>query len=170
MEKFYRVTDASHIKAMFLEAEENKRIFFERLNAFSKQHGLENAGTLGKGLYLKDTQDNEDKFGRQLSTKATKDGYRKFKANSPIAKQWGNCIMDIESKPHDIPWAFAFRHIVGRHGYLAFEHKGEVYLRFAAYETDFEDPEGFEEIKGSEFNLVREAENALRDARRASCS
>lgn len=162
-EKFYKVTEKSHLYHHFWEYVENRKQVNELVKDFMKKHGIEAEGyaPLSDRLYIQPTKADVEKFDSVLN-KPVEQGLRTFKKNSTIGKDWVNTLAEKELKVLRKPFVpMYFRNAFGQTFSRLFEAGGTVYCSLKSEFGEWETPAGMEEIKASEFYRIIEeyAEN-----------
>ncbi|HEY8805698.1 MAG TPA: hypothetical protein VIM42_11455 [Clostridium sp.] len=112
-------------------------------------------------FYIVPTEKDLEKFGKILC-KPVDNGLMAFKKTSKINKAWVDLLEEKQIAPTHKPFIqFYFDRGYGKTRNRLFNIGDTVYCSFEG-EHDFSNPEGFEEIKGSEFFKIVEEENEKR--------
>ena len=147
--------------------------YFEWLNSlefnktkwkeFKKLTGIEsNSFVMSTDLYIIPTENDLIKFGRFLCKENFKDGLRKFKKTSNMQKDWErflNSQIKFINKPKILTDFMKIIVTSGKYSSRLFHYKEDVYCSIASDNTaivDCDIPQGYEEIKGSEFYKIIE--------------
>lgn len=158
MEKYFIVTEKSDLHKDYLDYRENSRLINEHYKEFAKENDIEAEEYCpsNKYLHIIPTEKDLERFDKVL-LKPTGQGLRSFKLNSKIAKNWAKSLTEkglkVLSKPY-IP--FYFRNGFGRSRTRIFNIGEAVYCSYEADRNNIECPEGFIEIKASEFYKIIE--------------
>ena len=142
--KFYQRC-ANYIK----EYEEVYEKAYQYLKKFAKEITKNEIGIVGENLYITDTKENKERFGKQLkNTPYAK--FLGFRKNSEIAKGWHG------EKPMKPMFIFDVLPIApGRFSERLFIFENKLYV-CCRCECDYETPQGFAEIKASEWYALCE--------------
>lgn len=160
MEKYYIVMPGSPIYKEYMDY----KVMSEKVNTafveFAKEQGFETHEYYqsAQRLYICPTEGDVDKIGKYFK----KDTPGLFKKNSPPAKAWVNkCQVFGLKSPSKPNLAFEFR-IFGRTSSRLFMVGDALYASFRA-DCNFENPDGFEEIKASDFfKVIEDYEESLK--------
>ncbi|WP_438435432.1 hypothetical protein [Gorillibacterium sp. sgz500922] len=163
MEKFFIVTEAAEIhKDYFAWKENNARVrdfvrsFFEEFGIKSQQYVA-----LTDSISIKAEEPDLTTHAKVLVQSPHYHDFRKFRANSKIGKEWLRRLKEsslpIHSKPRPSMYAKLWQ---GRFRERIFDHNGKLYCQLIA-DFSITSPEGWEEIKGSEFMAA--VEDATRE-------
>lgn len=169
-ERFFKVKKDNKIYNEYFEWWNNIEPTKEKWKEFKNMVGIESTCFVpSKELYIVPTENDLIKFGRFLCKEEFKDGLRKFKKTSTIQKDWEkfvNANIKLISKPNII---MDFLFCGGRITTRLFHYEKNVYcsVNHYEYEDNYKVPEGYEEIKASEFykiieKIEEEAENSGR--------
>lgn len=162
MEKFFIVTEASQLHKEYFEYKENRKTVHDFVNEFTNKYGIESAEYYPSNecLMIVPTKADIKKFGNMLK-KEVSNGLRPFKVNSSINKDWVNLLKErgltIKHRPM---LGLYFVEIYGKHSSRLFDINGILYCSFENSYDKLDTPEGFTEIKASEFyKIIEEYEN-----------
>ncbi|OUS73001.1 hypothetical protein B1748_23620 [Paenibacillus sp. MY03] len=156
MEKYYEVTSAHQMHTDYYKWLENRKATWELVRTFFEEQGIaaRDYAAENDALHIVPTDADAEKFGDSLKN-IFSDGLWKFKGNSKIHRAWKKFLKErkftIAGKPAPI---FYFRAGGGRYRSRLFDQNGKLYCSFdPAPETA---PEGFIEMKASEFHKIIE--------------
>ena len=149
MEKFFIVTEKSQLHKDYFEYEQNRKEINERVIKFFNLAGIEanEYYCSSNSLSIVPTAKDEEKFKGQFYAKSNSN-LKTFKATSGIGKAWANYIAGYKVLSRPLP-QFYFD-ILSKAQYRLFDIDNILYCSYAS-KYDFKTPQGFEEIKGSEF-------------------
>lgn len=161
MEKYYEVTEAHNLHGDYFRWIENSNVTNEIVKEFMAAHEIEARKyyAANDALYIVATDKDKENFKSSL-TKNHSNGLYKLKGNSKINKQW---LKLLKSKNHKIlqrPNVIFYMPLSqgGRFSSRLFDQDGRLYCSFdPAPETT---PEGFIEMKASEFFKIIEEDGA----------
>lgn len=158
-EKCFIVKKENHIYTDYFKWWNNQENLSNKWKQFKKLTGIESEVFVPRiELYIVPTENDLNKFEKMFIKKVFNDGLRKFKANSSIQKDWEKFIYNnkvLVSKP-DIIFDFIGKCISGRIRSRLFHYKDIVYCSLNGdFYSDYI-PEGYEEIKKSEFYKIIE--------------
>lgn len=158
MEKYFKVRKENHIYNDYFKWWNNLDNVKRRWEQFRKLEGIESTQFVPKQeLYIIPTEVDLINFGRFLYKDVFPGGLRKFKKTSSVQKDWERfCKNNLELI--DKPRLFYDFPTTGKTRTRLFHYKDEVYC---SIENEFIDenyivPEGYEEIKPSEFYKIVE--------------
>ncbi|HEX3038187.1 MAG TPA: hypothetical protein VHO94_04240 [Oscillospiraceae bacterium] len=158
-EKFYIVTDKSKLHKEYFEYRENFKAVTEVAQEFFKEHGIDPNTSYCPctcALYLIPSKEDKEKFASQLSKNCDNQGLYKVKETSKLGRAWVDTLsknhLSVLRKP--LP-QFYFRTLTGRGDYRLFDIDGTLYCSYQN-DNDFPNPDGFTEIKASEFFKIIE--------------
>lgn len=161
MEKYYIVTPSSPIHKEYMDYKAMSKKVNTAFAEFAKEQGFETHEYYqsAQRLYICPTEGDVNKFGKYFK----KDTPGLFKKNSPLTKAWvDKCkVLGLKS-PNKPNLAFEFR-VFGRTSSRLFMINNVLYASFRA-DCDFENLDGFKEIKASEFfKIIEEYEESLKN-------
>ena len=139
----------------------NRENLAERWKQFKKMVGIEaEVFVPNKTLYIVPTENDINNFGKLFCKEVFQKDLRKFKANSKIQKEWEKFIKTYEvlvERPN-IAFHFLGTYIwSGRITTKIFHYKDTVYCSASAEKFNEDKlPDGFKEIKKSEFYKIME--------------
>lgn len=156
MEKYYEVTEAHSLHGDYFKWRENEKETREVVEEFFKAHEIEAVeyAVDNRSIFIVPTEADIEKFGNTLSPNQGQ-GLYKFKGNSKVHNAWIKFLkfkaFSIIDRPRTI---FYIRANGGRYRSRLFDQNGKLYTSFdPAPETT---PEGFIEMKASEFHKIIE--------------
>jgi hypothetical protein len=156
MEKFFIVTEQSELHKNYFDYKENRNVLCDLYNEFATKYGIEanQYYPMSVGLAIIPTKGDIEKFDKILK-KEMGSGLREFKKNSEITKDWMQIIKTRNIKILHRPFVeFYFKHNYGKSSSRLFDIDGVVYCSFENSYSELDTPEGFTEIKASEFYKV----------------
>ena len=153
MEKYFVVNENHDFYKRCSQYIEKRNDIFNKAYAYMKQFDVEDreVGVSGRSIYVADTKENRDKFGNMLK-KDAKRGWLEFKKNSKIAKEW------THEKPYPPSFIFDVLSDCGRYSERMFIFENKLYIGFRL-DHDFETPDGYTEIKASQYHATVELIN-----------
>lgn len=159
MEKFFIVTDKSRLKKDYEDYLENSKKVNELAKEFMDAHGFEthHYGVRGDIFFIVPTREDKVNFSNQLYKDSQGNGLVGFKKNSKMGKAWIDLLEDKKITVQDKPsLPLYFSTFFGRSSSRLFKVKDIVYCSIDANTQKIDNPEGFEEIKASEFYKIIE--------------
>ena len=158
MEKYFKVRKENHIYNDYFKWWNNLDNVKRKWEQFRKLEGIEATQFVPKQeLYIVPTQVDLINFGRFLCKDIFPDGLKKFKKTSSVQKDWERfCKNNLELI--DKPILFYDFPVMGKTRTRLFHYKDEVYCSVdnENLNDSSEIPEGYEEIKASEFYKIVE--------------
>jgi hypothetical protein len=156
MEKFYIVTEKSDLRQRYLEYEKNLEEVNEVIKEFFEENSIKTDEyyCTSESLYIVPTNEDIELYEKMLKKPLDND-LREFKVKSKIATKWQEKlrgkILTVKQKPF-LPTYF---NSYGKSRSRLFQIGDTVYC---SYENgcEFKNPEGFQEIKASEFYKLTE--------------
>jgi len=151
-EKYFIVTNQSNLYSEYMEYKENRELMHNVAVTFLKENNIEanEFSYSQQSLYIIPTESDIENF-KSILSKPKEQNLRQFKKNSKIGKSWINLLNENNYKiKHKPILGFYFKNHTGKMRSRLFDINGIVYCSYAVYE-DIETPEGFIEIKASEF-------------------
>lgn len=153
MEKFYVLDKGTPLEKHYWEYRTFQTKLCEIYKEFSEKHGIHSKKfrTTADRLWIVPDEIDQTVFKEQFIT--SKPGL--FKKNSPNNKHWVKTCADngvSQVDPPDIGVAFGFH----KASYRLFHADENVYCTYECYEP-FDTPDGFTELKASEFYKIMEA-------------
>ena len=153
MERYFQVTGQSSLYNEYMEYKNNQQVVHSISKEFMNAQGIETnvyANQCDK-FYIVPTEKDLDKFGKSLC-KSIGEGLMAFKTNSKVGKAWVKTLEEKQFKIKNKPYVgFSFRNCMGKNRSRIFAIDSVVYCSFQN-EHDFDDvPDGFVELKASEF-------------------
>ena len=161
MERYFKMKKENEKYNEYFEWYNNLDNLKNKWEQFKKLTGIEAESFVPrKELYIVPTENDLNKFGRFFCKEVFNGGLRKFKANATVQKDWERFIASnkvIVHKP-DIAMDFILLGMYGqRIQSRLFHYKDEIYCSIDAnFPENYKIPEGYEEIKGSEFHKIME--------------
>lgn len=139
---------------------DNRGNLSNKWTQFKKIAGIESESFVPRReLYIVPTENDLNNFGKMFIKEEFNEGLRKFKANSSIQKMWENFIDNnvvLVSKPNFL-FDFIGSCISGRMQSRLFHYEDKVYASISGdFYKNFKIPNGYEEIKKSEFYQIIE--------------
>ena len=160
MEKYFTVTEESSLHKDWFAYKENREKVNELYKQFAEQVGIDSREyhLTDKVLYIVPTEKDTVNFSPFLCNPIN-DGLCKFKASSKIAKGWVKALKDAELKVIRRPMVILYLKSMGggRFRNRLFDHNGVLYCSIDPAGEGA--PEGFNEIKASEFYKIIEEIN-----------
>jgi len=161
MERYFEVTSQSDLFNEYMEYKNNLKVIDNISTEFMSAQGIETDTYANKSntFYIVPTEKDLEIFNKALY-KSIGEGLRAFKVNSKVGKAWVKTLeekhVEIKHKPFV---GFSFKNCMGKNRSRIFAIDSVVYCSFDN-EYDFEDtPDGFVEIKASEFWKIVEDYN-----------
>lgn len=161
MERYFKVKKDNVIYNQYFDWYNNLDNLRNRWKQFKNLVGIESDEFVPrKELYIIPTENDLNKFGRFFYKEIFSGNLRKFKSNTTIQKDWERFISNnkvIVEKPN-VAINFITNGLYSqRIQTRLFNYEDEVYCSVEAnFPNTYEIPEGFEEIKGSEFHKIME--------------
>jgi len=153
MERYFEVTKQSNLYNQYMEYKDNQEVMHNISKEFMDTQGIETNEYANQSdkFYIVPTEKDLDKFSKSLC-KSVGEGLMAFKTNSKVGKTWVKALEEKQVKIKYKPYVGrSFRNCMGKNRSRIFAIDSVVYCSFEN-EYDFEDtPEGFVEIKASEF-------------------
>lgn len=165
MEKYFIVTKDASLHDDYFAYKNNDRDISVIAKEFMEQYGIEakQYARSSGSFYISATQNDYEKF-KPMFKKDKINGLYEFKKNSEIGKAWIELLKSKDLKVLHKPFiAFEFSKFNGgKYSTRLFDIDGVVYLSFdCGYEVDT--PDGFKEIKASEFfKIIEDYEEKLK--------
>lgn len=158
MEKYFKVKKENHIYNDYFKWWNNLDNVKRKWEQFRKLEGIEATQFVPRQeLYIVPTEVDLINFGRFLCKDIFPGGLRKFKKTSSVQKDWERfCKNNLELI--DKPILFYDFPVMGKTKTKLFHYKDEVYCSIdnEYINENFKIPEGYEEIKASEFYKIVE--------------
>jgi len=153
MERYFEVTNQANLYNQYMEYKYNQELLCDISKEFMDSQGIETEEYANQGntFYIVPTENDLEAFCKSLCKPLVND-LRAFKSNSKIGKAWGKLLEGKQFKIINKPYVgFSFMNCLGKNRSRIFSIDEKVYCSFAN-EYNFEDtPEGFIELKTSEF-------------------
>ena len=161
MEKYYTVTEECSLHKDWFDYKENADQVNEVYKGFKDQVGVESKEyyVTDREVYIVPTEKDNEMFGSVLCTPIN--GLRKFRTTSKVGKVWVKALKDagLEVKRRPMPIIYFRSFGGGSYKTRLFEQDGKLFCSIDP--ADGKEPEGFVEIKASEFfKIIEESENA----------
>lgn len=158
MEKFYIISNDSKVGSDYWRYVESEKRILKTFDEFAKEHGIKAtkfhpSHTL---LWIVPEKEDEGKYGNQFTLKDP----GRFKKTSAMNKAWVKKCADEGVEYIDKPFVPFLFNYVGRSQYRLFDYDSVIYCTFDC-PIDVETPEGFVEMKGSEFYATMEKNNIV---------
>ena len=158
MERFYTISNDSKIGKDYWCYIESEKKIVKAFNEFANEYDIKTtkfypSHTL---LWIVAEKEDKDKFGNQFTLKTP----GRFKKTSAMNKAWVKKCADEGVEYIDKPFVPFLFNYVGRSQYRLFDYKGVIYCTFDC-PINVETPEGFVEMKGSEFYAAMEKNNIV---------
>lgn len=160
MEKFYTIPKTHSLAKDYKSFQQNMSKINNLYIEFAKENGIETttAFAIADRLEIEPTKNDIVNFKSHFLS-----GYvGKFKKTSPLCKKWIALCKENKLTNHKLtkPFvSFYFDRLFERNSYRLFIHNDTLYCWFEC-SSDFDNPNGFIEIKGSEFYKVLEEANS----------
>lgn len=163
-ERFFEIEKEYCVYKEYFEWLENLKIFKIKWQQFKMLEGIESDSVgISQDLIIVPTQNDLNKFGRFLCKDIFNGGGRKFKKTSLIQKDWEKFIENNNVKLLRKPEIFfdfsKFNGIFGgRISTRIFHYQDKLVCSVNLENSldNYEPPEGYKEIKGSEFFTILE--------------
>ena len=153
MERYFKVTKQSNLYNQYMEYKDNQKVMHNISKEFMNTQGIETDTYANQGntFYIVPTEKDTERFAKSLC-KSIGEGLRAFKAKSKVGKAWVETLEEKQIKIKYKPFVGrSFRNCMGKNRSRIFVIDSVVYCSFQN-DYDFEDtPEGFVELKASEF-------------------
>lgn len=164
MEKYFIVTEKSELHSDYFNYRANRLAVNALIKSFFTENGIE-----AKEYYASDdrlmivpAEADGEKFGSYLGANQG-NGLRTFKANSKINKAWIRVLKDAGMKVIRKPMVMLyFQGLGGKSRSRLFDINGVVYCSYESEKVNI--PDGFIEIKASEFFKVIEDDEDRKEA------
>lgn len=156
MTKFYTVMNDSNVGREYWRYVESERQIAKAFNEFAEEHDIKANSFYPSHnvLWIVPEEEDEEKFGNQFMLK----DIGKFKKTSIIGKAWAKKCSDENIKYAHKPFIpFCFNY-AGKSRSRLFDCDNVIYCTFEC-PIDVEAPDGFIEIKGSDFYAIMEKNN-----------
>lgn len=162
MENYYQVTEQSPLYKEYMDYSENDKIIRQIAHEFLTNNKIDAKQYVAteNTFYIIPDGNDLNNFGKILN-KEIESGLRAFKAKSKIGKAWVEVLKENNVKPLHKPWLMSYFNVYGKTSSRLFAIENKVYCSFKS-EYNFDNPEGFIELKASEFFRIIEEENELR--------
>lgn len=155
MEKYYIVTDETSLHKDYFTYKENAKLVNGHVNKFFAKQGIEAREyyVSDNSIYIVPSEKDFETFDKVLN-KPVDNGLCKFKAGSRITKSWIELLKEKDVKVIDRPrLIFYLRSTGGSFRSRLFDIDGTLYC---SIDPARDMPNGFEEMKASEFFKVIE--------------
>lgn len=156
-ERFYTIPKEHETYKQYFEWFKDVELTQIVVKRFMESNGFETTeyAVWNGALMIVPKGGDETKFGKLLSKHSTREGLRSFKKTSVINKLFMASIENagVKNIRKPAPW-----HITGRSSWRLF-HIQEILYASLAGDYEFENPEGWNEIKASEFYKAIESED-----------
>ncbi len=160
MERFFEVTPASALHKEWIEYKENDRRVREQFKKFAGEQGIsaDEYYVADDSVFIVPTEADKEKFGNAL-LRPLENGLCQFRKASKVSKAWVQGLKDADLKVIRKPMLMLYlKARQGRFRSRLFDQDGSVYCSMDPCGDDT--PEGFQEMKGSEFYKLLEGESA----------
>ena len=160
-EKYFIVNNKSDLYKEYMGYKKNLKQMREIAIKFLEEHDIEANEYSYNSLvfYIIPTEKDKEKFKTVLG-KTVENGTKPFKKNSKIGKAWINTLKENNIEPlHKPIVGWFFKNHVGKMRSRLFDINEIVYCSYKV-EGDINTPEGFTEIKASEFWKIIEDNKA----------
>lgn len=164
MKKYYIITPESKLYEEYWQYRQNRVATCEIYKDFKEKQGIESHGycVYNDSIYIVPTPADLINFQSQLCKETINDDLRRFKANSKVNKAWVKTLSELKHKVIHKPVVPFFFNGAGHSFSSLFDIDGVIYCSYEL-NCDFENPEGFQEIKASVFHKIVEDEMEKRD-------
>lgn len=159
IEKYFEVTKDSGLYEEYSNYLENSIVLNKAVKNFMLKHNMEtNTYACEKEkIYIQPTQKDKEIFKSQLCSYCNSQGLYSFKKNSKIGKDWIAQKVVVIYRPYV---GLYFQDCCGHTSSRIFKIKEKVYCSFKNEYDTMETPEGFTEMKASEFfKIIEDNEN-----------
>lgn len=161
MEKYYMVTEECRLHKDWFDYKENVVHVNEVYKEFRNLVGVESSKyyVTDKEIYIVPTEKDNETFGSVLCAPIN-DGLRKFRATSKVGKAWVKTLKDAALEVKGRPMAILYFRTFGGGSFRSrlLEQDGKLYCSIDP--ANGEAPEGFIEIKASEFfKIIEDSES-----------
>lgn len=156
MEKYFIVTEGSRLRKEYFEYRKNLKIINEKVKLFTEKHGIEANGYCAYDdlFMISPTEKDSEKF-RGVLANPYENGITPFKKSSKINKDWIKTLKENNLKVLHKPDLWEYFYVRGSFSTRLFDVDKVVYASMRA-DMDIKTPEGFTEIKASEFYKIIE--------------
>lgn len=154
MEKFYFVSNDCKVGQDYLAYKEAEKKIVKAFDDFATKKGIKATKFHPSDslLWIVPTDDDITKFGNEF----TKSEQGKFKKSSATNKAWVAKCADEGIKYIEKPFVPFIFNYTGRSQFRLFDVDDKIYCTFDC-PIDLETPEGFVQMKGSEFYTIMES-------------
>lgn len=172
MEFYFEITVNSKYYDDYFKWRENSHIVNDRVVAFLKERDMEDIkeySIMGDRLYILDTPENRQKYGKQLAVSRDSE-LVSFKKTSLIGREFAKSgIHNLEIARPYVP--FFFSNALGKMKTRLFHDNKKLYcsIEFTEFNIEPNTPEGFIRMKASEFFKVIETIEEREAQREKSC-
>lgn len=160
MEKYFIVTEESQLHKDWFAYKKNSAAVRELIKAFFSEHGIESNEfyAADDAIYIVPSEKDKGTFNSLLCA-PLENGLRQFKKTSKISKAWVKTLKDAGLRVFGKPMLILyFRSLGGRFKSRLFDLNGILYCSLDPVHG--EAPEGFVEMKASEFfKIIEESES-----------
>ena len=158
MTKYFIITEKTRLNKEYYAYKENNERVHLIARLFMETHGIKakEYARSTERFFINPEQEDMERFEKMFKKEKSM-GLYEFKKTSEIGKDWIQTLKEAKLTVYHKPMiAFEFSKFAGgRYTNRLFDIDGVVYLSFdCGYEVDT--PEGFQEIKASEFHKVIE--------------
>ena len=162
MENYYEVTKGSPLHKEYMDYLANDKIIREISHEFLINNNIDTKeyASTKDTFYIVPTEKDIENFDKILC-KELENGLRAFKAKSKIGKVWKETLKDKGVQPLHKPMLMLYFNVYGNTQSRLFAIDDKVYCSFKS-EYNFSNPDGFIELKASEFFKIVEDENERR--------
>lgn len=160
MEKYFLITEEAILHRDYYKYLSNQKEVDALVQSFVKEHEIEaeHYHASADCIYIVPTDADNEKFKNVLGA-AISNGLQKFKGSSKIHKAWIKMLKEKDLKVLYQPRViFYLRHEGGKFRSRLFEQDGALYCSFEP--APLEIPQGFVEMKASEFYKILETDSA----------
>lgn len=154
MEKFYFISNDCKIGQNYWAYKEAEKKLVKAFDSFATEYEIKATRfhPSDKLLWIEPTEEDSDKFGAEF----TKNEPGKFKKSSATNKAWVKKCEEEGIKYIEKPFVPFMFNYTGRSQYRLFDIDNKIYCTFDC-PIDLEAPEGFVQMKGSEFYTIMES-------------
>jgi len=162
MENYYEVTKESPLYQEYMDYLVSDRTMREISHEFLTNNNIDTKeyASTKDTFYIVPTEKDIENFDKILC-KELENGLRAFKVKSKIGKAWKEILKDKGVQPLHKPMLILYFNVYGSTASRLFSIDDKVYCSFKS-EYNFTNPEGFIELKASEFYKIVEDENERR--------
>lgn len=157
MEKYLITDESTDFGKKILETHMERQRVFEQAREYLSQYGIGTDFALcGGTIYLPAESSDAERFNKQLRV-PDKEGYRAFRANSEVARNWKTYLPAMSYFIFDVLDIYKQRMYEQK-----FVYQDKVYMYVDVPGYDFETPPGMWEITANEYETAKKERNRER--------